>query len=63
MTDARHIAEEVRRQCLRAAIAAYEEAGISGLCAEGRWEMAVRAIEALDLGELLAELEPPGARR
>ena len=31
------------------AVDAFEEAGISGLCLEGRWEMAVQATRTLDL--------------
>lgn len=42
-------AETVREACLRAALQAYEDAGISGLCGEGRWEMAVQAVRCLDL--------------
>jgi hypothetical protein len=38
---------------LKAALDSYEQAGISGLCGEGRWELAVRAIENLDLARLL----------
>jgi len=46
-------AEAVRRACLKAAVEAYENAGMSGLCAEGRWELAVQAIRELDLGAVL----------
>ena len=45
-------AETVRAACLDAAIEAYEDAGIRGLCAEGRWEAAVAAIRQLDLSVL-----------
>jgi len=41
--------EAVRRACIEAALAAYEDAGIAGLCAEGRWEAAVSAIQSLDV--------------
>jgi hypothetical protein len=41
--------ERVRAACLEAAIQAYEDAGIRGLCAEGRWEAAIDAIRQLDL--------------
>jgi hypothetical protein len=51
------LAEAVRAACLRAAIAAYEDAGIQGLCEEGRWEAAVGAIQSIDLRELIRELE------
>jgi hypothetical protein len=36
-----------------AALDAYEEAGIRGLCLEGRWEAAVAAVRQLDLSEML----------
>lgn len=48
-------AETVRRACLEAARAAYYEAGIAGLCEEGRWELALDAIRSLDLEAVLAE--------
>ncbi len=38
MTEITKVAEVVRSACLEAALEAYEDAGISGLCAEGRWE-------------------------
>jgi len=41
--------EAVREACIRAAVDAYEDAGIQGLCAEGRWEAAIAAIRRLDL--------------
>ena len=51
--DKRQIAETVRLACLEAAQAAYEQAGISGLCGEGRWEVALDAIRQLDLNPLI----------
>lgn len=45
----RDIAEAVRRALVEAALGAYEGAGLSGLCAEGRWEAAVSALRTLDL--------------
>ncbi|MCP5409747.1 MAG: acetyltransferase [Chromatiaceae bacterium] len=47
------LCEAVREACMRAALDAYESAGISGLCAEGRWGLAVQAIHILSLGGLL----------
>ena len=47
------LAEAVRSACLQAALDAYEQAGVSGLCGEGRWEIAVQAIRNLDLVQLL----------
>jgi len=57
----RCLAEAVRQACLNAARAGYENAGISGLCEEGRWECAVDAIRALDLDTVIAALpdDPP----
>jgi hypothetical protein len=43
------VAEAVRRACAEAAAGAYEDAGIRGLCAEGRWEVALEAIRRVDL--------------
>ena len=51
--DAAELAGAVRAACLRAAAAAYEDAGIQGLCEEGRWEAALGAIRSLDLRPLL----------
>jgi hypothetical protein len=55
MASTKQIAEAVRTACMNAALEAYESAGISGLCEEGRWECAVQAIKGLDLEKLLAE--------
>lgn len=41
--------EAIRRALIEAAEAAYEDAGIRGLCAEGRWEAAVQAMRAVDV--------------
>ncbi|MDQ2670548.1 MAG: acetyltransferase [Gemmatimonadota bacterium] len=59
--DAATLAERVRTACLRAALDAYESAGMSGLCEEGRWEAAVDAIRALDLRALDSIGEQRGA--
>ena len=45
--------ETVRGACLDAALGAYEDAGIRGLCTDGRWEAALAAIHDLDLSDLL----------
>lgn len=52
----RHVAENVRDACLKAAREAYENAGISGLCEEGRWECAVNAIRSLDIEAVIVAL-------
>ena len=54
------LAEAVRAVCLDAALLAYEDAGLRGLCAEGRWEAALAAIRHVDLSSLL---EPPARSR
>ena len=55
-------AEHIRTALLEAALRAYEEAGIRGLCAEGRWEAAVDAMRSLDLALSPAHpLEPPAS--
>lgn len=50
--EERRLAEAVRAACLAAAREAYEDAGLRGLCAEGRWEAATGAIAACDLSSL-----------
>ena len=50
----RLLAEVVRDACVRAALDGYEQAGMSGLCAEGRWEMAVDSMRSLDLAAVLS---------
>jgi hypothetical protein len=52
-TDTTSLVETVRAACLEAALAAYEDAGIRGLCAEGQWEAAVSAIRQVDLSGML----------
>ncbi len=53
------VIERVRAACLDAAMLAYEDAGIRGLCAEGRWEAALAAIRHADLsGVLESDLLP-----
>ena len=51
-------AEAVRQACIATALQAYEEAGISGLCHEGRWEYAVDAMRGLPLRPLLQMRHP-----
>ena len=54
-TDARKVAEEVRGALVRAALMAYEDAAIRGLCCEGAWEVAVDAMRGLDLSRVMAQ--------
>jgi len=49
--------KRIRDRCIEAALQAYEDAGIQGLCAEGRWEAAVSALRKVELASLLRELK------
>jgi hypothetical protein len=51
--NAIELAEAVRAACVAAAERAYEEGGVRGLCAEGRWELAIDAVRELDLNEVV----------
>jgi pentatricopeptide repeat protein len=55
--DPDRLAEAIRAACVRAAVTAYEDAGIQGLCQEGRWEAAVGALRSIDLRKLVQDLE------
>ena len=55
--DAETFAKRIRDACLKAALEAYDDAGLQGLCAEGRWEVAIGALKALDLTPLLREFQ------
>lgn len=52
-TAAMALAERVREACIQAALDGYEDASISGLCAEGALEVAISTIRRLDLKALL----------
>jgi hypothetical protein len=54
VADSRQLAEAVRAACIKAALDAYEEGGVLGLCAEGRWEYAISALRQLDLAAVIA---------
>ena len=51
------LAEAVRDACLKAAVEAYEDAGLRGLCEEGRWEAAAGALQSMDMRKLIEGLE------
>jgi hypothetical protein len=50
------LAAAVHDAVLRELLDAWEDAGIRGLCAEGRFEAAVGALRSLDLAAVLATL-------
>jgi hypothetical protein len=52
----RLLAETIRAACVTAARDAYDDAGLRGLCPEGRWEVALDAIRSLDV-EAIADSE------
>ena len=52
--DPRQVAEQMRTALVSAALAAYDEAAMQGLCAEGAWEVAVSAMRAFDLSRFVA---------
>lgn len=54
MPDEQHIAEAVRRACIDAALEAYEDAQVRGLCREGAWEVAIEAVRSLDVAAVIA---------
>lgn len=60
MIDAQTLAEAVRAACIKAALDAYEEGGVLGLCAEGRWEYAISTLRQLDLEPLIQASSPAG---
>jgi hypothetical protein len=43
------LAGQVRDACIREALRAYEQAGFSGLCHEGRFEAAISAVRVMPL--------------
>jgi hypothetical protein len=43
------LAERVRAALVQAALSAYEDASMRGLCGEGAWEAALAAMRTLDL--------------
>ena len=60
-TDPRKVAEQIRGALVRAALMAYEDAAMRGLCCEGAWEVAVDAMWDLDLSRVMAQDSPTPA--
>jgi hypothetical protein len=60
--DMEDLARCIRDACLEAALQAYEDAGVQGVCAEGRWEAAVSALRTLDIAALVRQFQQPSAR-
>ena len=57
------LAAAVRDAVLHALLDAWEDAGMRGLCAEGRFEAAVGALRSLDIAAMLAVLPGRGPPR
>jgi uncharacterized protein len=55
------LAAAVREAAIEAALLAHEDAGLRGLCHEGRWEYALQAVRELDLAAVLSQRSPPSA--
>ncbi len=53
----KEIAERIRNALLEAALHAHEDAGVQGLCAEGRWEAALDAMRSVDLEPLTGQAQ------
>jgi len=49
------LAKRIRQAYLEAILQAYEDGGIQGLCAEGRWELALSTLRTLDLTPVLRD--------
>lgn len=56
MDDPQKIAEAVRRACIEAALEAYEDAQVRGLCREGAWEVAIGAVRTLNVAAVIASV-------
>jgi hypothetical protein len=53
----RKIAAATQRALVEIALQAYEEAGLAGRCAEGRWEVAIGAMRNYDGRKIVAGSE------
>jgi len=53
---ATQIAETIKQNCVKILKQSYEQAGISGLCGEGQWEVAIGLLEHVDQATLLKAL-------
>ena len=61
--DLEDLAKRIRETCIEAALQAYADAGIQGLCAEGRWEAAISALRTVELAPLSAGVQTISALR
>ncbi len=66
--DAVILSNKIKEACLNEMETAYEDALTNGLCKEGAWEVAVNAVQQLDVKEICKTYinnsgQIPGARR
>lgn len=47
------VAQAVREACKKVLQESFDDAGISGLCDEGRWEVALGSLQSLDLSRII----------
>lgn len=62
----RRVAEAVRERCIEEAGEAFEQGGMSGLCVEGRWDLAMDRLRSLDLKSIIRTVltaDPLNSRR
>jgi hypothetical protein len=57
------LAERIRLTLVTQAVAAFEDAGMQGLCCEGAWEAAIAAMRRADLTRLLEHPPRPDRSR
>ncbi|MCA9978974.1 MAG: hypothetical protein KC413_24605 [Anaerolineales bacterium] len=50
------LATAIRDSYFSAAVSAYEDASIDGLCHDGAWECALEAMRAIDFDSVIAKL-------
>lgn len=55
--EAQALAETIRQACVKAAVTAYDNARMDGLCHEGAWEMAVGALQQMDLSTFVQRVQ------
>lgn len=53
------IIERIRQACIKIAQEAYEDAGLRGLCHEGRWEVAIDALKHANHQKLINQKDLP----
>lgn len=54
--DTRGVVEATRDACVAEALEVWEQAGMSGLCTEGRWELVIDRLRHLDCDALARQL-------